>query len=85
MELVDTLSPAVGQRLARFLLGQGRQRGIRAAAGLQIERNPPTKNWPEQVGSIARSISTLMRLESDGFIIQAHGAAGQAAIDCDRR
>jgi CRP-like cAMP-binding protein len=75
-ELVDALSlQQVGQRLARFLLAQGRDHGARTDAGVQFDLALSNEELARRVGSVREVVSrTLTRLERDGLIAQAAGA-----------
>lgn len=74
-ELVDALSlQQVGQRLARFLLAQGRDYGSPTATGLQVDLMLSNEELARQVGSVREVVSrTFTRLERDGLIEQLDG------------
>jgi CRP/FNR family transcriptional regulator len=75
-ELVDALSlQQVGQRLARFLLAQGRDHGLRTDSGLQVDLTLSNEELARRVGSVREVVSrTLTRMERDGLIAQVTGA-----------
>ncbi len=75
-ELVDALSlQQVGQRLARLLLAQARDRGLRTDSGLQVDLTLSNEELARRVGSVREVVSrTWTRLERDGLIAQAPGA-----------
>ncbi len=76
VDLVDALSlQQVGQRLARFLLAQVREHGVRTDSGVQLDLTLSNEELARRVGSVREVISrTLTRLERDGLIAQAAGA-----------
>lgn len=71
-DLVDTLSlQQVGQRLARFLLAQGRKHGSRTNSGLQVDLEFSNEELARRIGSVREVVSrTLTRLEREGLIAQ---------------
>ena len=71
-DLVDSLSlQQVGQRLARFLLAQGRDHGSRTNSGLQVDFEFSNEELARRIGSVREVVSrTLTRLERDGLIAQ---------------
>lgn len=71
-ELVDALSlQQVGQRLARFLLAQGRDQGARTNSGFQVDLALSNEELARRIGSVREVVSrTLTRLERDGLIAQ---------------
>jgi CRP-like cAMP-binding protein len=73
-ELVDALAlQQVGQRLARFLLAQGRDHGVSTNAGLEVKLAFSNEELAKHVGSVREVISrTLARIETDGLIAQLH-------------
>jgi CRP/FNR family transcriptional regulator len=73
-DLVDTLSlQQVGQRLARFLLAQGRKHGLRTNSGLQVDLEFSNEELARRIGSVREVVSrTLTRLERDRLIAQVH-------------
>ena len=75
-ELVDALAlQQVGQRLARFLLSQGRDHGVNTSSGLEVKLPFSNEELAKRVGSVREVISrTLTRLETEGLITQIHGA-----------
>lgn len=70
-ELVETLSlREVGQRLARFLLGEARARGTRANKGLDVTLAVTNQQIAARVGSVREVVSrALTRLQQDGLIV----------------
>ena len=74
-ELVDALAlQQVGQRLARFLLAQGRENSERTNAGLKVKLAFSNEELAKHLGSVREVISrTLSKLEHDGLISQFHG------------
>ncbi|MBV9771810.1 MAG: Crp/Fnr family transcriptional regulator [Bryobacterales bacterium] len=70
VDLVDSLSlQQVGQRLARFLLAQGRDHGLRTNLGLQMDLAFSNEELARRIGSVREVVSrTLARLERDGLI-----------------
>jgi len=85
-ELVDALSlQQVGQRLARFLLAQGRDRGFRTRSGLQVDLEFSNEELAHRIGSVREVVSRgLTRLERDGLIAQSdipkHGKGRRVLI-----
>lgn len=75
-ELVDALAlQQVGQRLAHFLLAQGRERGVGTDSGLKVDIALSNEELAKRIGSVREVISrTLTRLESEGLIVQTHTA-----------
>jgi len=73
-ELVDALSlQQVGQRVARFLLAQGREHGVQTEAGLQFDLALSNEELARRVGSVREVVSrTLTRLERDGLVSHAN-------------
>lgn len=71
-ELVDSLAlQQVGQRIARFLLAEGREHGSRSSAGLEVEIPFSNEEIAKRIGSVREVISrTLSRMENDGLIVQ---------------
>ncbi len=71
-DLVDTLSlQQVGQRLARFLLAEGRKHGSRTNSGFQVDLEFSNEELARRIGSVREVVSrTLTRLERDGLIAQ---------------
>lgn len=71
-ELVDALSlQQVGQRLARFLLAQGREHGSRTKSGLQVDFALSNEQLARSIGTVREVVSrTLTRMERDGLIAQ---------------
>ena len=71
-ELVDALSlQQVGQRVARFLLAQGRDHGSPVEGGVQFDLTISNDELARQIGSVREVVSrTLSRLEKDGLIAQ---------------
>ncbi len=71
-ELVDSLAlQQVGQRLARFLLAQGRERGSRTRHGLEVDLALSNEELASRVGSVREVVSRAMsRMERDGLIAQ---------------
>ena len=69
-ELVEALSlREVGQRLARFLLGEARTKGERAGTGLRVELTHTNQQIAARVGSVREVVSrALARLQHDGLI-----------------
>lgn len=69
-ELVETLSlREVGQRLARFLLGEARARGTRTAEGFSLTLAVNNQQIAAHVGSVREVVSrALTRLQHDGLI-----------------
>ena len=69
-ELVEALSlREVGQRLARFLLGEARTKGARAGGGLRVELTHTNQQIAARVGSVREVVSrALARLQHDGLI-----------------
>lgn len=74
-ELVDALSlQQVGQRLARFLLAQGRTQGAPIKSGVEFELGISNEELARRVGSVREVVSrTLTRLERDGLIEHVNG------------
>ena len=69
-ELVETLSlREVGQRLARFLLAEGRAKGERTREGLRVELTHTNQQIAARVGSVREVVSrALTRLQHDGLV-----------------
>src|SRR5215217_8032032 len=69
-ELVETLSlREVGQRLARFLLSEGRAHGERTGEGLRVELTHTNQQIAARVGSVREVVSrALTRLQHDGLV-----------------
>src|SRR5215212_2405967 len=69
-ELVETLSlREVGQRLARFLLAEGRAHGERTGEGLRVELTNTNQQIAARVGSVREVVSrALTRLQHDGLV-----------------
>jgi CRP/FNR family transcriptional regulator len=69
-DLVDSLAlQQVGQRLARVLLLESRTRGVRTAAGVQLDLGLSNGDLAQRVGSVREVVSrTLGRLEREGLI-----------------
>ncbi|MFL6257831.1 MAG: Crp/Fnr family transcriptional regulator, partial [Pyrinomonadaceae bacterium] len=69
-ELVETLSlREVGQRLARFLLAEGRAKGERTGEGLRVELTHTNQQIAARVGSVREVVSrALSRLQHDGLV-----------------
>jgi CRP/FNR family transcriptional regulator len=86
-ELVDSLAlQQVGQRVARFLLAEGRSRGQRTGDGLLIEISFTNEELAKRVGSVREVVSrTMARLEHDGLIAQQSpaGAKHRRILLCD--
>lgn len=76
-ELVDALAlQQVGQRVARFLLAQRNDHGVRTAAGLELNLPYSNEELAKCVGTVREVVSrTLARLESTGLIAQVHAPA----------
>lgn len=74
-ELVDSLAlQQVGQRLARFLLAQGRERGSRTRRGLEVDLEVSNEELASRIGSVREVVSRAMsRMERDGLITQVPG------------
>lgn len=70
-ELVETLSlKEVGQRLARFLLGEARRHGNRSGKGLTVTVNHTNQQIAARVGSVREVVSrAFTRLQQDGLIV----------------
>jgi len=77
-ELVDSLAlQQVGQRVARFLLKAGQERGNRTAEGLEVEVSS-NEDLAKRIGSVREVVSrTLSRMESDGLIMQRVAQQGK--------
>jgi len=75
-DLVDALAlQQVGQRLARFLLEQCKDRGLRTRTGLEVDLALSNEELASRIGSVREVVSRAMaRLERDGLIAQAPGA-----------
>lgn len=73
-DLVDSFAlQQVGQRLARVLLLEGRGRGTRTPAGVQLDLTLSNGDLAQRVGSVREVVSrTLARLERDGLIAVDH-------------
>ncbi len=71
-ELVDALSlQQVGQRVARFLLAQGRDQGSQVEGGVQFDLTISNDELARRIGSVREVVSrTISRLEKDGLIAQ---------------
>ena len=69
-ELVETLSlREVGQRLARFLLGEARARGVRTGGGFEVTLTVTNQQIAARVGSVREVVSrALTRLQQDGMV-----------------
>ena len=74
-ELVDALAlQQVGQRVARFLLAQRSEHGVRTSAGLELNLPFSNEDLGKYIGTVREVVSrTLARLESNGLIAQVHG------------
>jgi CRP/FNR family transcriptional regulator len=74
-DLVDALAlQQVGQRLARFLLEQCKDRGLRTT-GLEVNLALSNEELASRIGSVREVVSRAMsRLERDGLIAQAPSA-----------
>lgn len=74
-ELVDALAlQQVGQRVARFLLAQRNDHGVRTPAGLELNLPFSNEELAKRIGTVREVVSrTLARLESSGLIMQVHG------------
>ncbi|HEX8749050.1 MAG TPA: Crp/Fnr family transcriptional regulator [Pyrinomonadaceae bacterium] len=70
-ELVEVLSlREVGQRLARFLLGEARARGTRTKDGFEVAMNVTNQQIAARVGSVREVVSrALARLQQDELIV----------------
>lgn len=70
-ELVEMLSlKEVGQRLARFLLSEARQRGNRRDEGLTVSLTQTNQQIAARIGSVREVVSrALSRLQEDDLII----------------
>ena len=68
-DLVDALAlQQVGQRLARHLLVQGRDHGVRTEFGIEFDLTISNEELARQVGSVREVVSrTLSRLERQGL------------------
>jgi CRP-like cAMP-binding protein len=69
-ELVESLSlREVDQRLARWLLGEARLRGVRTGAGIEITLALTNQQIAARIGSVREVVSrALARLQHNGFI-----------------
>jgi len=69
-ELVETLSlREVGQRLARFLLAEARQKGRREGPALRLRLGQTNQQIAARVGSVREVVSrALTRLQHDGLV-----------------
>jgi CRP-like cAMP-binding protein len=78
-ELVDALAlQQVGQRLARFLLAQSRDLGVRTDAGLEMDLALSNEELASRIGSVREVVSrALTRLERDGLIAQVPAQRGK--------
>lgn len=74
-ELVDALAlQQVGQRVARFLLAQRNDHGVRTSAGLELNLPFSNEELAKCIGTVREVVSrTLARLENSGLITQVHG------------
>jgi len=81
-ELVDSLAlQQVGQRIANFLLKQGREQGVRTDAGLEVSLTLSNEDLAKHVGSVREVVSrTLSRLENEGLIVQGALTAGKRRL-----
>src|SRR5215471_7612517 len=75
-DLVDALAlQQVGQRLARFLLEQCKDRGLRTRTGLEVDLALSNEELASRIGSVREVVSRAMaRLERDGLIAQVPNA-----------
>jgi CRP/FNR family transcriptional regulator len=71
-DLVDALAlQQVGQRLARFLLEQCRDRGSRTKTGLEVDIALSNEELASRVGSVREVVSrAISRMGRDGLIAQ---------------
>jgi len=78
-ELVDALAlQQVGQRVARFLLAQSRDRGERTGSGTLVDLDYSNEELARQVGSVREVVSrTFARLEREGLIAQPAAKQGK--------
>lgn len=69
-ELVETLSlREVGQRLARFLLAEAREKGTREGESLRLTLTQTNQQIAARIGSVREVVSrALARLQHDGLI-----------------
>ncbi|HLH43238.1 MAG TPA: Crp/Fnr family transcriptional regulator [Bryobacteraceae bacterium] len=76
VDLVDTLAlQQVGQRLARILLEQCRDHGLRTRAGLEVDLAFSNEELATRIGSVREVVSRAMaRMERDGLIARVRGA-----------
>jgi len=74
-DLVDSLSlQQVGQRVARFLLAEVRDHGLRTDVGIEVDVALSNEELARSVGSVREVVSrTLTRLERDGLIAHLDG------------
>ncbi len=81
-ELVDSLAlQQVGQRVAHFLLKQGRENGVHTDAGLEVPLALSNEDLAKHVGSVREVVSrTLSRLEGEGLIVQAPASSGKRRV-----
>jgi CRP/FNR family transcriptional regulator len=81
-ELVDSLAlQQVGQRVARFLLAEGRDHGRRTNDGLEVELSLSNEELAKRLGSVREVISrTFSRMENDGLISQQSATGGKRRI-----
>lgn len=70
-ELVEALSlREVGQRLARFLLGEARRSGIHTEHGTRIHLNQTNQQIAARIGSVREVVSrAFTRLQQEGLIM----------------
>lgn len=73
-DLVDSLAfQQVGQRLARIMLLESRERGARTSAGVQLDLSLSNSELARRVGSVREVVSrTLSRLEREGLLTLDH-------------
>lgn len=71
-DLVDALSlQQVGQRLARFILAQGRAHGAQTGSGFEVDLAISNEEVARRIGTVREVVSrTLARLEREGLIAQ---------------
>lgn len=86
-ELVDALAlQHVGQRVARLLVAEGRDRGLRTDAGLEVEIAFSNEELAKRIGSVREVVSRMLsRMEGDGLIVQHTAQQGnpRRIVICD--